>query len=281
MNVYRAGKVGLNYLVDRDIELDNLILMDYYDRSSSPHWQRIKRIARFTGEYAAFIQDVPRLPAMRLSDNRWSIVYAGRGQSLKTIKRLFFNGEVNIEDLGRVPIWKLPQLRDQWASEGAELIIQETSPAHRDNIQGMVSFRVPSWIEQILPLPAYLDEFSHRWGVDRDVIRMVRRIKTTGLVSSFSTSGDDFNQFYHQLYYPFIAKRHGDNAFLTPYRDLLRWFQRGNLIAIYHPESHQLVGGLIAYKAGDVCYAIEEGFIDDPVLWQQGINSFLYWSFLH
>jgi hypothetical protein len=215
--MYHAGKVGLNYLIDRDIEMNNLILMDYYARTSPQRWKGVKSLVKFTGEYAYFVQDLPRLAAMRLVGKDRSIVYVGRGQSLKMIKPLFFREDVSVEDLGRVPIWSLPKLSEQWSREEVGLIIQETSRAHQGQLKGRVNFRVPSWIQQIVALPETLESIVDLPGIERDLRRVVKRMNAANTTYSFSTSEEEFRHFYDQLYLPFIVSRHGEYAMVTPY----------------------------------------------------------------
>ncbi len=278
--VYHAGKVGLNYLIDRNIELNNLILMDYYTRISPQRWRGLKWLAKSSGNYTSLIKDMPRLPAMRLAGKDWSLIYVGQGQSLMMIEPLFFPDKVSIENLGRISLWNLPAMVKQWSDAGAGLIVQETSQIYQTQVNGRLSFRIPSWVQQVMPLPDSMEAIQNRSGEYRDFRRVIKKFITANFSYSFSTSEADFYHFYHNLYLPFIASRHGKYALVTPYADMLRWFQRGGLILVQGNHRAKRLAGIVTYLAGETAYAIESGFTNDYELWQMGINDYLFWSIL-
>jgi hypothetical protein len=171
-------------------------------------------------------------------------------------------------------------MSEQWSREGAGLIIQETSRAHHGELKGRLNFRVPSWIQQIVTLPDPIESMMESAEVDRDVRRLLRKMKEIDITSSFSTSETDFHYFYHRLYLPFIVSRHGEYALVTPYEDMLRWFRRGGLIVVHSSEDSRPLAGVVVYLAGKLAYAIESGFVNNQNLWKLGLNPYLYWSIL-
>ncbi len=110
----------------------------------------------------------------------------------------------------------------------------------------------------------------------RGIRARLNHAKDMGLGYRFSHDAADFDRFYHEMYLPFVSRRHGQLASVSSYEALRTHFERGGLLLITHgPED---VAGSVCYLQDGVLYAVEEGIVNgDPELLRIGINAFLYW----
>jgi hypothetical protein len=277
--LYRQGKVRINYYLERIIDLCNMFLMDAYRFP----WRMVQRtaqcIARYIGDISWLLRDFPRLSAYKLMGADWTVIFVGGDVGLREICHLFFEEEVDQQELGRIALWKLSAQAKQWLAEGADLVVCELSRIHPRPPKAVFTFTVPTQIQQILTLPESLESLIS--GRKRNRLRYrINRAQKAGFTYRFSQSRADFDHFYYHMYSPFVKSRHGDLALVAPYQDQWqRWFIRGGLILV--TQDDEPVAGSLCYIANDTCFSTGAGILKaDPYLFQQGINIFRIWCII-
>ncbi len=275
--LYVRSKVGLNRLLDRIIDLSNLVLMDVYRLPWSAAGRMAKRIARYVGDVCWLLHTFPRVSAYRLTGAGWTIIFVGKDAGLREICELFFEEKADEQELGRVALWKLSAQTQKWLAEGTDLVVCELSRIHPRRPKAALTFTVAPWVQQVLaiatPLEALISGTRYR-----NVRHKVNKATKAGFNSRFSRSEVDFDYFYHRMYLPFVKARHNHLALVTPYRDQWqRWFTRGGLVLV--TQHDQPVAGSLCYMANDTCFVIEMGVLDaNPQLFDQEINAIVLWS---
>lgn len=267
--LYQRGKRSLNRALDRTIDAADAILMG---KANGP-----ARFARFAGNAAWLLRDVPRLPAYRLAGENGTIVFVGSDHELLEARDLFFDrDQVEPESIGRTPIWKLTQAAQRWFAEGAALVICELSRIHPWRPKAALALTVPIWIRQIVPIPDRVEDLIAGRQL-HSMRHRITRAERNGFGYRFTRERADFDHFYHEMYAPFIQARHNQLAMPTPYDDMWRReYSLGGLILA--TRRGEPVAGAICYMHDGACRTVEGGVLHaDPQLYQQGINVLLDW----
>jgi hypothetical protein len=276
--LYRHSKVKLNYLLDRVIDLSDMVLMDAYRLPWPIAQNAAKKMARYIGDISWLVRAFPRLSAYELAGTDWTIIFVGRDRDLLEIRHLFFFSEEEVaqQELGRMALWKLSAQTQQWLAEGADLVVCELGRIHPRSPKAAFTFTVPTWIQQILTLPEPLESFLSGRHI-KSVRHNLNRAQKACFSWYFSKSKKDFDHFHYNMYLPYIKNRHEERALIASYKDQWqRWFARGGLIVVTQNDTR--VGGLLCYVKGDTCFAIEVGVLDgNPDLIEKGIKISSDW----
>jgi hypothetical protein len=269
--LYRWGKGRINYCLDRIIDLCNMVLMDAHQFPWPAVQSIAQTIARYVGDISWLLRDFPRLSAYKLMGADWTVIFVGGDVGLREICHLFFDTEVDQQEVGRIALWRLSAQTRKWLAEGVDLVVCELSRIHPRPPRAALTFIVPTRIQQIFTIPETL--IPSRRGIRR----IVEKAQKAGFTYRFSQSKADFGHFYYHMYLPFIKSRHGDLVQIAPYRDQWRrWFTRGGLILVN--QDGKSVAGVLCYLANDTCFATEGGILEaNPHLFRQGIYTFLVW----
>jgi hypothetical protein len=274
---YKKGKVWLNTLLDRVVDLANMVLMDVYPAPRLVSRTMAYRLARVAGDVSLFLRDFPRLSAYKLAGKNWTLIFAGSMEGVREIQRLFFpEEEITPQEIGRVALWRLQAQTEKWLGE-VDLVICELSRLHPWRPKAANTFIVPVWVQQVVELVEPVTSIIV--GDKRAHLRhQINRLQRAGFTYCFSQSLKEFDHFYYHMYLPFVKGRHEDLALVAPYEDQKqRWFNKGGLVLI--TQNDKAVAGNLCYLANGTCFAIESGVLEaDPHLFQQGINTFLLWS---
>jgi hypothetical protein len=175
--------------------------------------------------------------------------------------------------LGLVSAWALPLKLSQMQST-VDLTI-----ARVDRVLARLFFdnsylTVLDWVGTWLPVPedaaAYARARNSLWS-DR---RMVERSKLQTVVSH---EDSDFEEFYHSMYLPFAAQRHGKLAMPRDRGPLRRQFHQGGLFWVQ--RDGQRVAGSAFERSGGTLRLVAIGLAgDDPSLARQGAFAAIYFS---
>lgn len=274
--LYRWGKVRINHLLDRVIDLCNLVLIHAY-RFPWPAAQNIAQgIARYVGDVSWLLRDFPRLSAYKLVGEDWTIVFVGGDIGLREICHLFFEEEVDRQELGRIALWKLSAQTQQWLAEAVDLVVCELSRIHPRPPRAALTFAIPIWIQQILTIPESLESLisGKKFATER---HRLNKAKRDGFSCRFSQSEADFHDFYYHMYWPYVRARHGDLALIPPYQGHWRWIDRGGGLVLV-TQHNKPVAGALCYVANDTCFDIDRGVWEaDSQLLKQGIETIITW----
>ena len=90
---------------------------------------------------------------------------------------------------------------------------------------------------------------------------------------------NDFDLYYYKMYLPYITKRHGKAAAISPYDGALENFNRGGLIMIL--ENQKPVAGMMFIPKEQTCFGLEAGILGgDEDLIRKEVYTFNIWSVL-
>ncbi|NMC80568.1 MAG: GNAT family N-acetyltransferase [Chloroflexi bacterium] len=263
--------------MDRAIDLCNRVLL-LAERYHNPFQSILQDAARAIGDWLWHLRELPRLPAYRLRNGEWCIIFVGGKQGCLEIQEpIFKNREVTVEEIGRYPVMKLGTQVNQWLNSGADLVIAETSRHRPWKNSTPYSFVVPLWVQQIMKIPDDPEMLLTGTRM-HNPRRWIKHAWANGFDFYHSRSLQDFELFHKEMYLPFMQDRHGEKALTSTFQDQYdRWFKKSGLIMV--TRNGQPVAGELIYRAGDVCMGIEMGVLhSDMELIKLGINSLVAWS---
>jgi hypothetical protein len=239
-------------------------------------WKRfVHKGVIYLRDIGKLIQDSFRIPAYLVDGKEWRIVFVGNEFERLEVEHLFFAGaRVEWQKIEDVFIWKKGKDIKKWISEGVDLVIYEVSRILPLSRGVEYRFVVPTQICQVLPLPENAKVLlgGKSMKTERNEINKSER---NGYSYQFSEAKSDFDQFYHEMYVPYVSKRHGTRVQVEGYEAMLKRFQHGGLLMITKGES--IVARSLIYMLKDTVYVTEYGVNE---WWAEGKNDIsllIYW----
>jgi hypothetical protein len=145
--------------------------------------------------------------------------------------------------VGRTWLWKLPKVL---AAEGQHCcaVVARVRPGLRRLLGFEKWISIPAWVvgEVDLPLPRHI-------RTSGNVKKDLRKIQKNALSYEVSQDVEQFDDFYHRMHVPYIAKAHGDGAIMNSYGDARKAFKGSELLIVTTGGEH-VAGGLIVYSEG-------------------------------
>ena len=149
--------------------------------------------------------------------------------------------------LGRCFFWDIRSFlkrRDVKCS----FMLMEHNELTLKNLNSNPGFRVPYWISMEIDISIPLEELLGRQKADAQ-----RRIRKNGLSFEITHDAKCFDDFFHNMFMPYIQGRHADTALLDTQENLFKIFSKGALILIKR-EGQILAGGLIEFDNEKVSF---------------------------
>jgi hypothetical protein len=233
------------------------------------------RFVSFIGDLGWFLRDIFALTAYVAKGVEWKIVFVGREGSRNEIEALFFrNEEVQWEKIDRVFSWNKNKSIRSWCSQEADLVIYETSRISPLASGIEYKFHTPVVVRQILLLP----ETTEILLAGRSMIterNMISKSERSGYTYRFSNSLVEFEHFYHQMYVPYVMKRHGNLSMIEPYESMQHKFQRGELIHVI--KQGEIAATSLCISANETVYGTEYGKTQFETGENIDISLLIYW----
>jgi hypothetical protein len=110
--------------------------------------------------------------------------------------------------------------------------------------------------------------------------KRIRQVGKQPFSFEFTQDKQDFDQFYHRMYIPYVTARHdGQGLIIDDYDSTLKTFMRGGIILI--KEGDEPVGGLLYKMDADTCYVMHGGVLDgDYDLIKRGVTITMDWAII-
>jgi hypothetical protein len=179
----------------------------------------------------------------RTSGTPLVIVFAGQLESKNYIAHLAFADSPAELPLGQRWLWTLLPPKRKQESNGADLRIIELYESQRRWLRARFQFFVPNWIGGELDLQRTVARL-HRSKNARNDLRRMQKNKTTYEVTR---DRDAFEDFYSNMYLPYIKKRYGNRAFSMSHEDMVRNLGCSELLFVkVHGE--RVAGQIILYE---------------------------------
>lgn len=182
-----------------------------------------------------------------------SILCAAAGTSRNYVLDLIFKEPYRQRRLGRFWLWNLAEAVGK-AGADCSLIVVDTDHSHLKFANSDSWYLVPLWLfgEADLPYDAHVN--SKRKSELR------RRIRRQGYQFEVTRDPERFEDFYYNMYVPYIKETHGHCAQVESYKGLRELFRQSDLLLLKNQDGF-IAGTLMRYSGAG------------PHLWESGIRD--------
>ena len=130
-------------------------------------------------------------------------------------------------------------------------------------------FYIPSWVHGELGLPLTVSDKSSK--------NDLRKIRKNNLKYEVTTEKLQFHQFYHDMYSPYMIKRHGNKNKSLNYDELMRYWESGKCeLMLIKRENEHVAGEVILFEENGprlLILGIQDG---DPCYLKYGTGAACY-----
>ncbi len=181
------------------------------------------------------------------------VLYVGSHVQKNYIAHLAFGAARHETAVGGRYLWALRGSVKK-NSLGCSLAVIECHRRQRRFCEDRGDFFVPQWLcgEVDLPLQAQ----------GRSAKEDLRRIRRSDLHFVVTKELDDFDQFYHRMYLPYVTERHQDRAIAMGYDHMMEAARRGACELLLVKKGDEPVAGMVIRMEGQL-----------PRLWSQGLKE--------
>ena len=185
-----------------------------------------------------------------------SVCYVGDLSNLEYLQSILFDGPV--DRVSERPLSFLEILAKRYSYIDTDITVVDLDfPVNR--LGAASQFSVPNWIKQKVELPpswaSYLSLMRRK--TRREALRMIRKFNLTACVVPGKEYAEDF---YHDLYVPYITSRHGDASIIIDKDQFVRNASACDIVKLIYQGN---VVGAAQLTISDSTMAIGWTGIDD------------------
>lgn len=165
-------------------------------------------------------------------------------------------------------------------SQSVSLLCVDVELLYCHLLRSGVFLRIPQWVRQKYRVPDTWEGVlrSFRKNTRRTDLRKVRQL---GLTFRMSRSEDDYRDFYHRMYVPYIRKRFQAEALVEPEWKVLRQCRKGELMHIVRDD--RVVAAVLFHRLGGRLAYVWVGVPDDADddLYKGAFSAMYYFTILY
>jgi hypothetical protein len=199
------------------------------------------------------------------------VLVAGPDPWAYDLPRRLFSSSPKQTNMGMTPLWRLSSMLEKMERD-FDLVLARVDKLAARSFFPSTYLRVPEVVDTGRALP---NDPASLLRVSESLTRDLRVTQQNGLETSVSVLLDDFEEFYHLMYVPFIRARHGAVAQPRNEISFRNCFRRGGLIWL--ARGSERVAGLVFERTGDVlsirAHATRDGYAG---LTKKGVATALY-----
>jgi hypothetical protein len=167
-------------------------------------------------------------------------LYSTTAQYRDYICRLFFGQAWRARCLGRTWLWNMQKAPK--AASDASLVFSDLDARYLKVLPTECGILIPSWVYGESKLPRGRKEKR-----SLSAQNTLRKIRQHSLEFEFTHDQRHFDDFYDNMYVPYIELRYGDSAYVTPKKKVQESFDKGELLVI-KKKGESIAGELITYE---------------------------------
>ena len=193
------------------------------------------------------------------SHEELSIVYAGTEINKNYFARMAYASSFSENYLGKVWLWKVFKMVKE-KSHTCSLMVVAVDKSVCTLLGNQACFNIPFWVSSLADISDDISFLAKRRSLKSDIT------KITNNKFSFEITQDrsKFDNFYYNMYRPYVFQRHGDRAIISEY-DYVRNKFKNNELLLIKKENQYVAGALLVYKKkrlGPVYMGIKDGNFD-------------------
>jgi hypothetical protein len=216
------------------------------------------------------------------SRHRLRIIYGGDLQSRNFIISLAFGDKYEVIELGKRGLLDI-FLNAKGIRQSCCIIILKVNETLCKVIKTNRDFYIPLWVHGEIDIPLS--------SLKRSIKNTVKKINKERFSFETTTEELQINNFYYNMYLPYVIQRHGNVAILTEYQDVKQSLESGACdLLLINKKNEYIAGMLILYqengprlwllgiKDGDQCYLKDHAgiacyYLASSYLQEQGYGS--------
>jgi len=176
------------------------------------------------------------------SHQELSIFYAGTEINRNYIAKLAYDTSYSKTHLGKVWIWQIPNVVRE-KGRACSLVVIAVHKLLWRFLAKRTYFSIPFWVSS----RGDISPDDYLLAKNKSVESDIRRIRNNKLLFEITQNPSQFDNFYHNMYRPYIAVSHGSGAIIAEYDYMKKEFKNGELLLI-KKEDEYIAGGLMVYK---------------------------------
>lgn len=189
------------------------------------------------------------------SQSPFSIMYAANDDANRNyLLGLIFGASFREHSLGRAWLWQISKLGVERGRDCSLLIVQ-TRASHHKLLRSKNWFKIPYWVFGEVDIPS-----DPKVTKDSSLKSDFRRIRKNSLQFEITQDAQHFDDFYHNMYVPYIMRAHGSSAYINSYEYMSAEFKKCELLLV-KKQQKRIAGLLIAYEK------------EEPRLWSLGVRD--------
>lgn len=212
-----------------------------YIHHPSTMFLRLRESVRRCKDHVWFLEGLERSTQAPLT-----IGYAGSRANKSFISHLAFGTPPKEQYRGKSWIWDVPKTSPDSGAR-CNVVVAEVNPALRYALYGTQGFYLPTWVGVEADLAASAVRFKQSKNVKTDI----DTIRKNGFSYDVASDEKRFDEFYYNMYVPYIAKVYADRAFVTSYNDMKKSLSNSELILVKRGDEY-ISGTMLVREKGRV-----------------------------
>ncbi len=213
-----------------------------------------------------------------LSKEQLTIIYIGDEKHKNFLAELAFGNSYKEDYIGKTWLWRIFKIVKA-REHACSLMVAEVPKSSLVLFGRKKCFYIPFWVRGKLNTSVDTSSLVKNESLKSDL----RRIKKNKLHFEVTNEVTQFDNFYHNMYLPYITKSHGNKALIMKYDLVKRFFGECDLLLVKKNKEH-IAGILIAYtyrknRARLWCLGVKDGNSD--YIKVGAIGAILYFSLLY
>lgn len=190
------------------------------------------------------------------------MAYVGLRRHLDYVSTLVFDSSPSVWETTHTTLFRLRQIIPTLRRDH-DLIIIELPYPFLLRFSGWDGFTTMPWLRHRLDLTVPWEEIDARFR-RKTLKSSLKKVSEKHFTCVTSHNPAEFEQFYHQMYKPFIEAKHGPQAAITEIELLRLYFRKGWLTQIMHKG--EMVYALLQHERAGICHmrvgGVKEGNTD-------------------
>ena len=176
------------------------------------------------------------------SHQELSIIYAGTEINRNYFTKLAYDNSFSETYLGKVWVWKIHKIVKEKGRSCSLMVIAVHKLLWRFFAK-RAYFSIPFWVSSSANI-AFANSLLTK---SSDVKNEIQKIRNRKLSFEVTRDHSQFDNFYYNMYRPYIAAAHGDRAIIVEYDYMKKEFKNSELLLI-KKEGEYIAGDLLVYR---------------------------------
>jgi len=189
-----------------------------------------------------------------LSGENLNIVYIGNEAEKNYIVSQSFGNNYNEIYMGRKWLWEIYNIIRKKHND-CHLLFIEGSIIHRILYMKQNDYFIPLWVNGDVNIPLPVSNKSAKEDL--------RKIRKNKLRFEVTNEESQFHSFYHNMYVPYVTRRHEDRTCLRKYDHLIRDFKLGLSQLLFVKKGNEAIAGQVIGFQGNQpglgCVGLKDG----------------------